>query len=186
MEERKYFTVYKITNNKNGKFYIGVHSTFDLNDGYMGSGIHISNAIKKYSLENFTKEYLFFALTEQDAFYIEKELIVLGSMSYNIANGGEGGNVFSNLSEEQKEHQRILGSINSKKFWNNITPEQYKRKQEIARNIAKTRDNAFLIERNKNIKYFGEKNHFFGKKHTLESKEKMRLVKLGKKRVVNG
>ena len=35
--------IYKITNSVNGKFYIGKHSTLDINDSYMGSRV----AIKK-------------------------------------------------------------------------------------------------------------------------------------------
>jgi len=41
--------VYKITNNINDKIYIGKHSSKDINrDSYLGSGIAISKAIKKY------------------------------------------------------------------------------------------------------------------------------------------
>ena len=36
--------VYEITNNINGKIYVGVHSTKDVNDGYMGSGKHLKQA----------------------------------------------------------------------------------------------------------------------------------------------
>jgi len=43
----KYYTIYKTTNNLNGKFYIGQHQTTILDDNYLGSGTSILNAIKK-------------------------------------------------------------------------------------------------------------------------------------------
>ena len=47
-----YFILYETTNLINNKKYIGVHKTIDLNDGYLGSGIYLRNAIKKYGKEN--------------------------------------------------------------------------------------------------------------------------------------
>ena len=47
-----HYTIYKITNKINNKFYIGMHQTKKLDDGYMGSGKRLKLAIKKYILYN--------------------------------------------------------------------------------------------------------------------------------------
>ena len=92
---KKYNYIYKITNIINGKIYIGKHSTDDINDGYMGSGVVLRQAIKKYGIENFTKEYLAFCDTYDklnffERFYIRKYGSTDRNIGYNIASGGEG------------------------------------------------------------------------------------------------
>ena len=68
-----------------------MHQTKDLDDSYMGSGKLIRAAIKKYGIENFTKEIMFIFDNEEDMRNKEKELVVLNENSYNLCDGGKGG-----------------------------------------------------------------------------------------------
>lgn len=66
--------VYKTTQKSTGKWYIGKHSTRNLEDGYMGSGIDISAAIKK-NPEDFEREVLGEFNTSAEAFAEEARLM---------------------------------------------------------------------------------------------------------------
>lgn len=91
-----YHFLYKTTNNVDGKVYVGVHSTYDLSDGYLGSGKHLKRAIAKHGIENFTKEILEFFSSAEEAFAAESRIVneeFIGQHNtYNIAIGGKGGN----------------------------------------------------------------------------------------------
>lgn len=67
--------VYKITNLINGCYYIGMHSTENEDDGYMGSGFIIRKAIKKHGLSNFKREILFYFPTRKEALQKESHLL---------------------------------------------------------------------------------------------------------------
>lgn len=90
-----FYTIYQITNIINNKKYIGKHITPSLEDNYLGSGLAISRAIKKYGKKNFTKEILFVFNNETDMNNKEVEIvnshIVESDRYYNIALGGYGG-----------------------------------------------------------------------------------------------
>ena len=86
--------LYKITNLINNHYYYGVHSTEDINDGYMGSGLLLKKAIKKYGKENFKKEILEYFENEIDKYQRESEIITEKLINdpncYNITLGGRG------------------------------------------------------------------------------------------------
>lgn len=91
----KFFTIYKITNKINGKYYIGAHETYNLDDGYMGSGTTIRKAISKYGLDNFEKEYIQFHKSSEEMYLSEKDVIgdlwLNDKLCYNEKPGGIGG-----------------------------------------------------------------------------------------------
>ena len=91
--EKKYNYFYKITNTINGHFYYGIHSTNNIDDGYMGSGTALKNAIKKYGIENFEKEILKFFKTRKEASDYEEENVSMSLIKenkcYNIIPGGD-------------------------------------------------------------------------------------------------
>lgn len=86
---------YRTTNTITGDFYLGVRSSKkDPNeDPYLGSGIRITNAVKKYGRNAFQKEVLGIFPSRGEASDAEKALIEkhLGTDNcYNIACGGNG------------------------------------------------------------------------------------------------
>jgi len=121
-----YYVVYQITNIVNGKFYIGLHKTNNIKDSYMGSGIAISAAIRKYGKENFIKHILYVFDNLEDASVKEKELVTEELLSnplcYNLKTGGIDSCIYS-----QETRQKI----------SEIKKEQYKN-DPLLREKAKT------------------------------------------------
>lgn len=92
-QDIKYY-LYQITNKINGKIYIGVHQTEDINDGYMGSGVLINKAFDKYGLDNFEKTILKYFNSSEEMFNEELKIVnssfIKRSDVYNICEGGKG------------------------------------------------------------------------------------------------
>ena len=74
-DDYKFNYFYKITNNLNGNFYYGIHSTNNIDDGYMGSGLKLKRAFKKYGIENFSKEILKFFDTREELTDYEADVV---------------------------------------------------------------------------------------------------------------
>jgi hypothetical protein len=95
MKQTKYHYLYKTTNLINGKYYIGVHSTYDLDDGYLGSGVLLKKSIQKYGKYNFKLEILEFFDNRKSLIRKERELVtetfIKDELCMNLKPGGSGG-----------------------------------------------------------------------------------------------
>lgn len=156
----KKWTLYRHTS-PSGKVYIGITSKRNINDRWMsGKGymkcVAFYNAILKYGWDNIKHEILFTNLSEERAKRLEIELIrhyKSMNISYNITDGGDG-HLGHRLSEEaiNKIRKAHIGRVAS--------PE--------------TKEKMSRSRKGKSIKRL--------KPVSEETKNKMRLSQLGKKR----
>jgi hypothetical protein len=94
-----YHFLYRTTNLVNGKFYIGRHSTTNLDDNYLGSGTLLWKSIRKHGFENFQREILEFVKDEETLLRREKEVVneelLLHPQCMNLMEGSWGMTPFS-------------------------------------------------------------------------------------------
>ncbi len=111
--------IYKTTCNVTGRWYIGMHSTTKLEDGYMGSGKILRYSIRKYGVENHTKEILEFFETREELIFREQEIVTKELISdgkcMNLREGGTGGWVSK---EVQLKCSKAGGDTTSQKIKN--------------------------------------------------------------------
>jgi hypothetical protein len=105
------YIIYKTTNTINNKIYIGKHQTENVNDSYLGSGVSLERAIKKYGKQYFIKEVLFIFDNEEQMNLKEKELVsedfIKRKDNYNKSLGGEGGSNFKGKKHTTETKQKL-------------------------------------------------------------------------------
>jgi hypothetical protein len=159
--------LYKTTCLVTGRYYIGMHSTNNLEDGYMGSGKRLRYSLRKHGVDNHKKEILEFFETRELLIEAEKRVITDDMIAdvncMNIMSGGTGGFI----SVEQQRHRSSCGGkAHAMKM---MLDEDYRNK---------------VIERNKLslLKHLKSGKHnfktFSGKKHSETTKEKISKTKL--------
>lgn len=156
-----FYTIYKTTCKVNGKIYIGKHKTKRLNDGYMGSGKYLRNAIEKYGRDNFVTEILHVFDTEEEMNNKERELVTeefcLREDTYNLCEGGRGGWSYLNrtgLNNKGKNMQEMMAKLHER-MRGVVLPH-------MAINLKKAHEKGL-------IRY----DTFRGKRHTDDTKRKM-------------
>lgn len=162
----KKFYIYKTTNIITHKFYIGMHRTDNMNDGYLGSGVILKRSLKKYGKENHIKEILsyhesFIDLCKAEQLIINEEMLKK-PLSMNIRLGGRGGWT----KDDNKKSQLAQQKLRCDPVW------------------VENKRNKLSILTKKLFDCGKRKRYYFydwnGKKHTEETKKKLSSVKSGK------
>lgn len=189
-----YGYIYKTTNILNNKIYIGKRKG-NYDNKYYGSGKYLWNAINKYGIENFKNELLFSCKTLNEINLKEIETIKLyresGFEMYNIALGGDGGNVISNYSKEDyakfvdkmtKINKQRCNTKEFKEKLSHATKERYKdeniRKQHSQKIKEVWSDEVLKKEQSDRLKEFYKNKGEFEVpklfiKHSIEYKGKI-------------
>lgn len=161
-----YYTLYKVTNKINGKFYIGTHKTKNLDDNYMGSGKYLTHAIKKYGIENFEKEILFVFDNPDDMYAKESEIVNEDFLSekntYNLKIGGFGGWDYVNSSKKN-----LYGNNGKKGYGGENLKQPYHMRDDL------TLQEKQLIRGKISKRLVGRPGTFCGKTHTEDTKRKI-------------
>ena len=145
-----------------------MHSTDDLEDGYIGSGTRLWRSIKKHGRESFNLEILEFCLDRETLKKREAELIteekLQDPMCMNLTLGGGGGWDIVN-----KTYPIEIRIKNGKSCF-----EKHGEIFEKCRRISHSSE-----VRKKVIAKYGPKHtaHFTGKTHSIETKQKMSETK---------
>jgi len=128
--------IYKTTNLKNNKFYVGQHYT-SADDGYLGSGKILKRAFNKYGKESFKRETLEFVdennINEKEIYWIAQLSATVEYGNYNIMKGGEkpptGKGIHNNMFGKKHKPETILKMSKAKKG--------FKHSDEFKKNISK-------------------------------------------------
>lgn len=159
--------LYKVTNMLDGRIYIGVHRG-ELDDGYMGSGRYISNAIRKHGIENFRREVLEMFETDEEMYLRESQIVtqefVDRSDTYNLKVGGLGGfDMINRKGLNNASNQHIM----ARKEYDRKYPET----------VWKGRRHSEASKQKISKAKKGSPGTFNGRKHTEETLKKMRKTR---------
>lgn len=182
---KKYGFIYITTNNINGKKYIGQRKIAgnSTDESYIGSGVAFLEAVKMYGKENFTREIICYAYSQEELDSLEEAIIAehnatQSSEYYNIHAGGKGGSKFAGWSEERLEEYKKLKSEkssgeNNPRYGVKCSDEtREKIRQARLNSKSETFQSKEFLDKMSEVTSGGN-NGMYGRKHSEESKRKM-------------
>lgn len=173
---KKYHFIYKTTNLINGKFYIGMHSTSNLDDGYLGSGKRLRYSIGKYGIENFKLDVLEYCNSREELVEREKEIVdkvlLENTLCMNLKPGGNGGWKLINGIELQLKGAIAGGKAYSLRLKSDINFRKMISNMRSSELITQYKNGS---RKRKRVLGWEGKHHSIETKNHLSSKAKLRL-----------
>lgn len=152
--------IYK-TIDKNGKYYIGRHSTHNLDDEYMGSGVWVRKRKDKTNLKKIIIEFCdsFDDLLIKEQIYITQHIDDPYNMNFNNSSVGAATgllNISHRVDVKEKTRKRMIENNPMKKGHSTESKEKIRQSM------------------------LGANNPFYGRAHTEDTKKKIREKNTGK------
>lgn len=183
--------IYIIHNSINGKFYIGSSKNYHIRKlrhfnelrKNKHHSVHLQRAFNKYSEENFK-----FIIIETCYNYLKREQYLLDNVinlkkdTYNVSSSATGGDLISNHPNRkeiiEKATEALLKAPKRTKSYKGSNNPNWKGGKTFCKCGARKNNTAKSCQKCQDKD--GKNNPFYGKKHSQESKEKMRLARLNR------
>ena len=188
--QEKLYEIYLITNLINNKKYVGqtklgylnrfkshIKMSFDKKDCQYNNRLH--SAMRHYGEDNFKVELLEnnipkSLVDERETYYINKyDTFYKNNKGYNMTMGGQGVHNYSHTNETREKLK-----VTSKKFWNDLKANLQEYNEFIERRRQHQIGLKFSDEHKRKLSEIaktriGEKNPFYNKHHTDETRKKL-------------
>ena len=172
-KERQYY-FYKTINLINGHYYYGVRShTNPDKDPYLGSGVRLKEAVKRYGRENFHKEIQAYFPSMEKAYEYEALIVtrdlVLDPNCYNVQLGGDGGTLGSKffIHEESGKIVKVLPEFSQQYLDAGYVPWRRPHSEETRQKMSKS--------------HKGKPGTMKGRHHSEETRQKISAAGKGRK-----
>ena len=141
-----------------------MHSTFNIDDGYLGSGRRLRKSIVKYGKQNHKKEILEFCNNRDELISREKEIVnetlLINPMCINLGLGGNGGLMPNGFGGTEGRHKGTLAM-------NKVLAIKMKTDTDYRKRVCEAISRGIKNSPNKNT-------YWIGRKHTKETIDKMK------------
>jgi len=170
-KQKKYHFIYKTVCLVTNKFYYGMHSTNNLEDGYLGSGKRLRYSVNKHGAENHKLNILEYLdsrelLREREEELITEEMLN-DPMCMNLTLGGGGDWYHENLNSDKQRAKGLKGNKKMKELRENDKEWKQSLHEAQSKGHKKSYKDGRIVKT----------PDWTGKKHSEESKAKIKATR---------